>query len=143
LDLAWVTEADEGTVAGLGSDRALALTDEDEAMINRYQMRGYQASIEGYRGLANLARGDLKDSEQHLKQALGLMDRGGFSFSRWKFVASLGEVFSQKGLASQALEYHREAARLLEAIARAVPDDRLRNLFRQRADVARILKSAA
>jgi tetratricopeptide (TPR) repeat protein len=130
-------------VAGLGSDRALALTDEDEAMINRYQMRGYQASIEGYRGLANLARGDLKDSEQHLKQALGLMDRGGFSFSRWKFVASLGEVFSQKGLASQALEYHREAARLLEAIARAVPDDRLRNLFRQRADVARILKSAA
>ena len=112
-------------------------------MINRNQMRGYQASIEGYRGLANLARGDLKDSEQHLKQALGLMDRGGFSFSRWKFVASLGEVFSQKGLASQALEYHREAARLLEAIARAVPDDRLRNLFRQRADVARILKSAA
>jgi tetratricopeptide (TPR) repeat protein len=125
------------------ADRALSLTDEYEAMLSRFQMQGYQASIEGYRGLAHLARGDLKASEQHLKLALDVMEREGFGFSRWRVVAALGEVSSQNGLTSQALEYHREAARLLETMARAVPDERLRDLFRQRADVARILKSAA
>ncbi len=43
---------------------------------------------------------------------------------------------------SQALEYHREGARLLEATASAVPDDRLRNLFRQREAVAREFEAA-
>jgi hypothetical protein len=46
---------------------------------------------------------------------------------------------------------HLEGARLIRlgdendrsGIALAVPDDRLRNLFRQHADVARILQSAA
>jgi hypothetical protein len=63
-------------------------------------------------------------------------DREGSGFSRWRVVAALAEGSSQNGEASQVLEYHREAARLLEVMATAVPDDRLRKLIRQRQDVA-------
>jgi hypothetical protein len=69
-------------------------------------------------------------------------ERDGFGFSRWRIVAALGDLSSQNRQASQALEYHREAARLLEVMASAVPDDRLRRLFRQREDVAREFEAA-
>jgi len=127
-----------------GSESAmdLSLTDEYEAMLERFQIRGYQTPLESYRGLAHLRGRNLEAAEHHLKRTLDLMDRDGFRFSRWRIVAALGDLSSQNGQASQALEYHREAARLLEVMASAVPDDRLRRLFRQRQDVAREFEAA-
>ncbi|HVG29359.1 MAG TPA: protein kinase [Pyrinomonadaceae bacterium] len=108
----------------------------------RYRARKYVAVSHKLLAEVALARGDLEATAEELDAALGVLRTHPVPIVAWKTYADLGRLRALRGDEAGALEAFSRAAAIVDGIAAAVREERLRDVFLNSAPVREVFAGA-
>jgi tetratricopeptide (TPR) repeat protein len=132
----------ETVLAAGEAERALALADECLALAEPTDSRKNIVKGRRLRGEALLALGKQEPAEKELLAALQVARGAGNPPQLWKTCVSIGDLRSVQGRAADARDIYGEALSVVDEVAGALDDERLRETFLGSAHVRSIRDAA-